>query len=68
MAEAASRLSSEIRQRHPDIPWADVIAFRNFVVHEYFAVDWSIIWYTATQDAPSLREQILSILSSDFAD
>jgi uncharacterized protein with HEPN domain len=31
--EAAARLSSEISERNPSIPWADIIGFRNILVH-----------------------------------
>lgn len=32
----------------------------------YFVVDWSIVWETATQDAPQLRRQVLEILANEF--
>jgi uncharacterized protein with HEPN domain len=65
IGEAASRLSMELKERHPDVEWADIVAFRNIAVHEYFAVDWSIVWVTATQDAPILRERIVEILAKE---
>jgi uncharacterized protein with HEPN domain len=42
IGEAAARISPETRDRHPDIPWAEIAGFRNIVVHAYFAVDWAI--------------------------
>lgn len=38
VGEAAARLSLEVRQRFPAVPWADIIAFRNILVHEYFGI------------------------------
>jgi len=38
------------------------VAFRNFAVHEYFAVDWQIVWVTATEDVPLLREKVTALL------
>jgi len=35
-------------------------------VHSYFSVDWNIVWLTATEDAPALREKIARILDSEY--
>jgi len=66
IGEAASRLPVEFRQRHPEIEWTDIIGFRNIVVHAYFAVDWSIVWVAATQEAPELRRMVADILSEEY--
>src|SRR6185295_10731833 len=54
VGEAASRLSPETRARSPDIGWSEVVAFRNFAVHVYFAVDWMTVWEAAVDDLPPL--------------
>lgn len=62
VGEAAARLPRNFTERHPEIEWADTVAFRNIAVHEYFAVDWKIVWVTATEDVPLLREKIKALL------
>lgn len=66
IGEAAARLPADLQARHPHVPWADIVGFRNIVVHAYFAVDWSIVWHTATRDVPALRDAVLAILHTDF--
>jgi len=39
IGEGASRLTEEFRIRHPEVPWAKIVAFRNFIVHEYFGLE-----------------------------
>ena len=68
IGEAASRLPSEFRERHPDIEWADIAAFRNRVVHAYFSVEWEIVWVAATEEVPRLRQQIAQIASDEDRD
>lgn len=68
IGEAAARLSRQFRQRHLEIEWADVIAFRNIVVHAYFAVEWETVWVTATQDVPELRHEVAAILTREFSE
>jgi uncharacterized protein with HEPN domain len=62
IGEAAARLPEEFYQRHIEIPWTDIIGFRNIAVHEYFSVSWEIVWSTATRDIPILHEQIADLL------
>jgi uncharacterized protein with HEPN domain len=38
IGEAAAHIPEEICQSHPEIPWPDMRAMRNFVVHEYFGL------------------------------
>lgn len=61
LGEAARALSSEIRDRHPDIPWRDVIAQRNVVIHAYHSLDVGSLWTTAKEDIPQLDEQLTSV-------
>ena len=65
IGEAAARLSHTFREAHPQVEWRDIIAFRNIAVHAYFAVQWDIVWATATDDVPVLRRQVLEILQAE---
>jgi uncharacterized protein with HEPN domain len=64
IGEAAARVSKPLTSRHPEVPWRDIVAFRNLAVHAYFAVDWQTVWITATQDVPLLVNQIVAIPAS----
>src|SRR5258708_1798093 len=66
VGEAAARLDSGFRDSHPEVPWPDIIAFRNVLVHEYFGIHWPLVWTTATEHAPQLKEQITAILQAKF--
>lgn len=63
IGEAAANLSKELRARCPQVEWVDISDFRNFVVHEYFGVDWTIVWYVATSEVPDLVPKIRAILN-----
>lgn len=68
IGEAAAHLTAEFHARHSNVEWRDVVGFRNFAVHEYFSVNWEIVWLTATQDVPLLRERTAAILAAGYAD
>jgi uncharacterized protein with HEPN domain len=68
IGEAAAHLPKDFTARFPDIPWVDIISFRNIAVHEYFAIRWDIAWVAATEEVPVLKEQIEKILRDEFQD
>ena len=66
IGEAARQLDAAVRERYPEVPWRDLIAFRNLAVHDYFAVEWALVWAIAGEDVPRLAEQFQAILAADY--
>jgi uncharacterized protein with HEPN domain len=54
IGEAASRTTAAMRASHPEVPWAQIIAMRNRLIHAYFDVDLQVVWDTVTVDLPQL--------------
>jgi uncharacterized protein with HEPN domain len=64
IGEAAARLGREFHEAHPQVPWREMVAMRNLLVHEYFSVDLEEVWETAVRDLPLLKAQIQTLLES----
>lgn len=47
IGEACNALSSEFKQNHPEIEWKPIKGFRNISIHEYFSVNFQIVWEIA---------------------
>lgn len=56
IGEAVKRLSPEFISKHTAIPWTDIAGMRNKLVHDYFAVDLSIVYEVAVTEVPKVRE------------
>lgn len=54
IGEAAFHIPEEILLNHPEVPWDEMRAMRNFVVHEYFGISDKILWDTVQGDLPPL--------------
>ena len=58
----AARLTDATRDHFPEIPWKEVIGFRNIAVHAYFSVDWRIVFVTVVDDLPLLKQFVVAQL------
>jgi len=65
MGEATKSIPTSFRRRHPGVPWREMAGMRDKVIHEYFGVDMAVLWKTATEDVPAVREAIRTILESE---
>ena len=65
IGEAAARVSEALKTRYPQVPWPQIIAFRNILVHAYFGIDWDVVWRAARNRCPILREQVAGILAAE---
>jgi uncharacterized protein with HEPN domain len=58
VGEAASRVSADERAKCPGIPWTQIVALRNRLIHGYDNVDFDILWQIVTQDLPALIAEL----------
>jgi uncharacterized protein with HEPN domain len=64
LGEAAKKIPQTLKKKHPDIPWREMAGMRDKLIHEYFAVDVSVLWKTIQGDLPLIRSAIARLLSS----
>ena len=58
IGEAARYLPEPARQQYPGIPWKQVVGMRHLLVHEYFKIDFDLVWQTATISIPELLAEL----------
>lgn len=58
IGEATKKLSKDIYDAHPDIPWHEIAGMRNRLIHEYDDVDLTIVWQTITESLPQLKKAL----------
>ena len=66
VGEAANRVSLARRERHPEIPWPQIIGMRNRLIHGYDVIDLDLLWHTIKTDLPPLVSSLKKILGQDF--
>lgn len=63
IGEAAANLSPGLRDNYPEVPWHNIVAMRNVLVHQYFGIDIQEVWDTVVTDLPTLKAQVETILN-----
>lgn len=61
IGEVATKLPKEFRENYPQIDWPGIIGFRNVLIHDYFGIDYQIVWTIKTDILPKLEIQIRSL-------
>jgi uncharacterized protein with HEPN domain len=61
IGEAAARTGQDTRVRYHQLPWAEMVGMRNWLIHAYFDIDLDKVWATLTDDLPALVRQLEAI-------
>ena len=65
LGEAASRVPVDERSQYPQIPWSQIVALRNRLIHGYDSVDFDILWQILNQDLPPLIKALEQVVPPD---
>lgn len=61
IGEAAKNLSVELKKKHRDIPWKELAGLRDRLIHQYFGVNFEIVWTIVRQELAGLAREIEKI-------
>jgi len=64
IGDAASKLSQQLKDANPQVPWKSIMRMRNIIAHVYFGIDWNEVWQVAIRDVAVLKLQIEAIVAS----
>jgi uncharacterized protein with HEPN domain len=65
IGEAIFKLSDDLKERYPEVPWAKVEKTRHILVHDYFDVNWDIVWRIVTIHLPVLKPQLSAVVEAE---
>lgn len=64
IGEATNTITSETKSMFTDLEWKQIIGMRHILVHEYFGVDFDLIWQVIMNDLPELKEKVNHIVKT----
>lgn len=65
IGEASKNLPKEFKESHSEIPWSEMYLLRNKVSHQYFGIDYEIIWDVASNYLPENKRQLEAIIEKE---
>jgi len=65
IGEAVKKLPQDFRDKHSDIEWKKIAGMRDKIIHNYFSVDYEILWDAIKQKLPTINEKIQLILDQE---
>lgn len=67
IGEATKNLPDEIKNKYSQLPWEEMYRMRNKISHEYFGIDYEILWYISTSEIPANYMELKKILKIEKA-
>ena len=65
IGEATKKLSADLKRRYPDVEWRKMAGMRDRLTHDYFDVQYDIVWDVVCKKIPALRERISEIIAAE---
>ena len=64
IGEAVKNLSEDFRNKYPNIPFKQVAEMRDKLIHDYFGVDYEIVWKTIKDKLPQFNDDIKTLINN----
>jgi uncharacterized protein with HEPN domain len=63
IGEAAKSIPESLRTQYPAIPWKEMTGMRDKLIHEYFGVNYEVVWDTVKMELPELKLKLGAALA-----
>lgn len=64
IGEAVKNLSEVFKSEYSEIEWKKIAGMRDKIIHQYFGVNYDIIWQAITEKLPGLRDEINNLIKN----
>jgi len=65
IGEAVKNLPQDFKEKYASLPWKEIAGMRDKLIHEYFGVNYKIVWETIIKEIPELKEKVKEIVEKE---
>ncbi|MBI5185764.1 MAG: DUF86 domain-containing protein [Nitrospinae bacterium] len=65
IGEATKKVPSDFKSKYPNIEWKEMAGMRDLLIHNYFGIDYDIVWDVVANKIPELQEKIEEIFGNE---
>ncbi len=62
IGEASKNVPKRIREKYKELPWSDMARMRDKITHDYFGINYKIVWNVIKERLPEIKPVIHKIL------
>lgn len=62
ISSSIERIPAEVREQYAFIEWRKLEGIGDVIAHEYFGIDWALVWDIVQHKVPELRRSINVLL------
>jgi len=63
IGEATKKVPAALKDKYPHLEWRAMAGMRDKLIHDYFGIDYDIVWDVVTNKIPELHQNIKEILN-----
>ena len=65
IGEATKKLSDDLREKYPHLPWKEMAGMRDRLIHHYFGVNLDIVWQIVADELPAVASDLQGLLREE---
>jgi uncharacterized protein with HEPN domain len=62
VSASIERIPADVREQHPNIEWRNLEVIGDVIAHEYFGIDWAMVWDIVQNKLPPLTHEITALM------
>jgi uncharacterized protein with HEPN domain len=67
IGEASRRIENNFKIQYPDVPWRERGDLRNKIIHEYFGIDYVVLWEIVQLNLPVVKKKVEALIANILA-